>query len=287
MTTHSIESGHVSARIDNIGAQLRSLTVDGVEYLWAAKDPWEWSAPVLFPLISGLPSNQMLHKGQRYPIVSHGFGRRSQFELDRHESNRISFLLTTSAQTLAAYPFAFALEIEFVAAGRTLTVNHTVSNRSDEPMPFQLGGHPAFCWPLPGAEAGSDHTVSWLDGGDTMRMAVGGLRPGRIPSPAVDGRLVLDRAQFVEDGMLFDDIDPRRVTYTAPGAARIVLNYDDFSRLGIWSKPQSGDFVCLEPWSGYPAPQGFDRDIMDLPEGTILGVGESRTYSFSITVEGA
>jgi galactose mutarotase-like enzyme len=280
MTLHRLESGRLTAAIDSFGAQLRSLQLDGTEYLWSAADPWNYSAPVLFPIISGLPGDELVHNGERYPIPSHGFARRMEWSV----TGAARFELASSAQTLAAYPFAFRIVIEF-SLDRVLTVRHAITNEGDEPMPFLLGAHPAFRWPLPGASG--PHDVRWVSGGETMRQAVGGLRPNRIPSPAVDGRLVLDRAQFAEDAMLFDDIEPRVVTYSAPGSSRVVFHYADFSRLGIWSKPERGDFVCLEPWSGYPAPQGFHGDIIDLPEATVLPVGMSREFSYSIAIEGA
>ena len=242
----------------------------------------ELSAPVLFPIISGLPDDSLVHNGVSRPIPSHGFARRTEWS----SLGDGCFELATSDATRAQYPFEFRLIIQFTVDD-ALTVTHTVINEGDEPLPFLLGGHPAFRWPLPGAETDAEHTVSWQSGGQTMRQAVSGLRAGRIPSPAVDGRLVLDRAYFAEDALLFDDLSPREVAYTAAGAATVRMRYDDFSRLGIWSKPHSGDFVCLEPWTGDPAPQGFDGDIVDLPEATLLPVGEQRDFSYSVSIEGA
>ena len=287
MSTHTISSGALTASIDSFGSQLRSLRLDGVEYLWDAGEPWHYSAPILFPIISGLPGDLLEHDGLRYPIPSHGFARRSEWDLVYADERSATFRLPTSELTLASYPFQFSLTTTLLAHDSTLTLRQTVANEGEEPMPFLLGGHPAFRWPLAGADAGAPHTVSWASGGTTMRQAVNGLRPGRIPSPALDGVVVLDRAQFAEDAMLFDDLSPRQVTYTAPGAAAVVLRYDDFTRLGIWSKPDAGDFVCLEPWSGYPAPQGFDGDILSLPEATVLEPGESTTLEYSIEIKGA
>lgn len=286
MAHQDIESGQLSATVDTRGAQLRSLRRNDDEFLWGATEPWMWSAPILFPIISGLPANELVHNGQRHPIASHGFARHSDFRLTDSDSNRVAFRLSPTSHTREAYPFDFQLDVEFGIHGSTLTVAHSVANTGAEPLPFLLGGHPAFQWPLPRARPGAAHTVSWGSGGETMRQAVGGLRPGRIPSPAINGRLPLDRSLFAEDAMLFDDIEPRRATYTAEGAARITIEYDDFSRFGIWSKPLEGDFVCLEPWSGYPAPQGFTGEIMDLPEATVLAAGKSMTLSYSITIEG-
>lgn len=279
---HSVGAGRLTAAIDSRGAQLRSLALDGIEYLWSADDPWNWSAPVLFPIISGLPDDTLAHNGVPYPIPSHGFARRTEWSF----LGDGRFELTASDATREQYPFDFRLIIQFTVDD-ALTVTHTVINEGTEPLPFLLGAHPAFRWPLPGARADAQHSVSWESGGQTMRQAVKGLRPGRIASPAVDGRLVLDRSYFAEDALLFDDLSPREVAYSAEGAATITMRYSDFSRLGIWSKPHSGDFVCLEPWSGYPAPQGFDGDIVDLPEATLLPAGEQQEFSYSVSIEGA
>jgi galactose mutarotase-like enzyme len=280
MSLHTIGNGALTAQIDSHGAQLRSLRHDRVEYLWGAGDPWNWSAPVLFPLISGLPNNVLQHNGQRYEIPSHGFARRTEWEV----IGPAAFELRASEATGAQYPFEFRLRISFAVTDR-LTVSHDVTNEGDEPLPYLLGGHPAFRWPLPGSTG--EHEVSWSRGGETMRQAVNGLRPGRIPSPALDGRLPLLKHYFAEDALLFDDLEPRAVTYTAPGAARLTMHYDDFRVLGIWSKSQGADFVCLEPWTGYPAPQGFDGDITTLPGIELLAPGETRSVSYSIAIEGA
>lgn len=280
MTVVTIEGEHLAASIDSFGAQLRSLRYHGVEYLWNAGEAWGYSSPVLFPIISALPGDTLQHEGTSYTIPSHGFARRSEWS----PAGLGTFELTANDVTRAQYPFEFHLTAQYTVETQ-LGVTYTVANRGDGPMPFLLGGHPAFRWPLPGATPNAAHEVRWTSGGDSMRQAVHGLRPGRIDSPAVDGRLVLDRAQFAEDAMLFDDIEPRAVTYTASGAARITLEYADYPRLGIWSKPVEGDFVCLEPWSGYPATADFEGDLLDLPEATVLAPGESRQYRYSVTIE--
>ena len=279
MSLHPVGTGRLQARVDSVGAQLRSLTLDGTEYLWQAGDPWHYSAPVLFPIISGLPGDELQHAGERYGIPSHGFARRTEWAV----TGPARFELAASEATRAQYPFEFRLVMEFTVDD-ALTVTHTVHNDGSEALPYLLGGHPAFTWPLPGATG--EHTVSWGEGGETMRQAVGGLRPGRIPSPAIDGTLTLQKSFFAEDALLFDDLAPRAVTFSAPGAARLTLRYDDFTVLGIWSKSQGAPFVCLEPWTGYPAPQSFDGDITTLPGIELLPPGQSREYSYSITIEG-
>lgn len=284
MTRTTIGTGDLVVGIDSHGAELGSIRFAGTELMWQRGEAWRYSAPVLFPIISALPGNELLHDGRRYPIKSHGVARISEFELESSTADSAAFTLRSTAETRTAYPFDFDLHIAFTVAGAELAVSHRVVNTGSEPLPFLLGAHPAFLWPLPGAAEGADHTVSWQTGGRTMRQAVNGLLPQRFASPAVDGTVVLDRAQFALDAMLFDDLVPRAATYTAAGAPRITMHFGDFGRFGIWSKAGGGDFVCLEPWSGYPATADFDGDIVDLPEAELLAVGESREFTYTLEI---
>ena len=285
MTRTTIGTSDLVVAIDSRGAELGSIRLGGTELLWQRGEVWGYSAPVLFPIISKLPGDELLHDGERYPIKSHGVARISEFELESSTQDSASFVLRSTEATRAAYPFDFELHITFTVAGNQLAVAHRVVNSGSEPLPFLLGAHPAFLWPLPGAVEGADHIVSWQTGGRTMRQAVNGLLPDRFDSPAVDGAIVLDRSQFALDAMLFDDLVPRAVTYTAEGAPSITMHFGDFGRFGIWSKAAGGDFVCLEPWSGYPAAADFDGDIVDLPEAEVLAVGESRDFTYTLEIE--
>ena len=285
MTRTTISSDSLSVSIDSRGAELGSIEFEGTELLWQRGDPWHYSAPVLFPIISKLPNNELLHGGRRYPIASHGVARISEFELVRAEPDAATFVLRSNESTRAAYPFEFELHLGFSVRNSGLTVMHHVANTGDEPLPFLIGAHPAFLWPLPGATEGAEHTVTWGTGGSTMRQAVNGLLPERFDSPAVDGRLVLAKEQFARDALLFDDLVPRIATYTADGAPSVTMHYGDFPRFGIWSKADGADFVCLEPWSGYPATADFGGDIVDLPEVEVLAPGESRDFSYIVEIE--
>lgn len=285
MTRTTIATDSLSVGIDSLGAQLGSISFAGTELLWQRADPWHYSAPVLFPIISTLPDNRLHHNGVDYPIASHGVARISEFELVRSGPDAATFLLRAEESTHSAYPFEFDLFLGFSVVGARLTVSHLVVNTGGEPLPFLLGAHPAFLWPLPGAEEGADHTVNWGTGGATMRQAVKGLLPDRLESPAVDGRLVLAKEQFARDALLFDDLVPRIATYTAAGAPSITMHFGDFPRFGVWSKSEGADFVCLEPWSGYPAAADFSGDIVDLPEIELLAPGESREFTYIVEIE--
>ena len=49
-----LNNGIMSAEIREVGAELRSLKKDGVEYMWAGRpEVWQGVAPLLFPICGG------------------------------------------------------------------------------------------------------------------------------------------------------------------------------------------------------------------------------------------
>ena len=57
------------------GAQLLSLTLGGVEYVWPGGDAWGWSAPVCCPWCGAVEGGAFVHAGRRYAAARHGFVR--------------------------------------------------------------------------------------------------------------------------------------------------------------------------------------------------------------------
>ena len=105
----TIEGGNLKARIRAQGAELTSLTHDGVEQMWQA-DPtiWGWHAPNLFPIVGGLAGDRLLHKGESYTLPSHGFLRHTVCELAARSDAACTWRLADSEATLVAYGLGFA-----------------------------------------------------------------------------------------------------------------------------------------------------------------------------------
>ncbi len=73
-------------------------------------------------------------------------------------------------------------------------------------MPFGLGFHPAFVWPLPDAQE-KPHKIRLDNGAEPSlaRLQAGLLLTGRLPSPFSGGEIVLDHKLFEADAMIFPD----------------------------------------------------------------------------------
>ena len=281
MSNITIGNEHLSVEVASLGAEMQSLTTrDGREFLWHGDGAfWTGRSPILFPIVGKAPDDHVSIEGVRYPMGQHGFARRSEFTLVDSGSDFCRFELAANAQSRAVYPFEFVLSIEHSVVGSAVAVTAEVTNRDRRPMPYGIGFHPAFVWPLPGCE-GLDHMI-WLDNGASpplARLVDGLVDPQPMPSPFVDGALLLERADFTGDTMIFLEGAGSGLIYGA-GDAAVQLRWENLPNLAFWTK-DGAPFLCLEPWHGTAAAVGRGDGIEVRPSTVVLGPGETGRYRF-------
>lgn len=290
MTPNSIScsSPLLNIEVAPHGAELVSFTdVRGRELLWQAGPEWRRHAPVLFPIICRVPEDTIHHKGVEYPLSQHGFARDREFELLHHTPTRATFQLVSDEETWARFPFDWSLEIDYRVDGARLTITQSVSNTGGEALGASIGNHPAFAWPLPGATR-SEHIIDFGDDEPHgfQRAPENLLLPELHEAPLRDGVLSLNDEMFEPGVLIFTEQKHRVLRYSAPGAPTIVVDSGDFTTMGVWA-PVGAPFVCIEPWAGYPTPIEWNGEILDKPGQFRLESGESRSFSYSISVEDA
>ena len=285
----AIASGELTARINPMGAELWSLTDSlGREYMTDA-DPafWTGHAPVLFPIVGGLGGDHYRLAGVEHALARHGFARRSRFAVIEVGEGHARFSMSDSAETRAVYPFPFALEMAFEIEGSALHMTATVSNPGPEPLPFSLGFHPAFAWPLPGGAAKADHVIAFDEAEPQpirrLDPRSGLLLPEAVPTPVQGRHLTLDQALFDADALIWDRLNSRALTFGAPGGTQLAIAFPDMPMLGIWQKPGAA-FLCIEPWQGHADPLGFTGDFREKPGVVVLEPGGARGFRMNVAV---
>jgi galactose mutarotase-like enzyme len=287
--TLKIASTSLSAEVSTTGAELQNLCdADGRSLQWNG-DPAVWSgrAPILFPVIGMLQGGGYRLDGHFYAMPKHGFARHAVFEVVEHSEHHALLRLEASDATRAAYPFAFRLDIAFGFVDHGLCVVATVFNHDVRPMPASFGFHPAFRWPLPFGAARADHVIAFAhDQHVSIRRldAEGFLRPGAHANPIVGDTLALRDDLFVDDALIVDGLAHRQVRYGAPDGPGLVVRFDDFPTLGVWTRP-GAPFICIEPWQGYADPVGWDGDFRDKPGVVMIEAGESRAFGMRIDLD--
>lgn len=282
-----IGNDEVSVEVSSLGAEMQALrTSDGQSWLWHG-DPAFWSgrSPILFPIVGRAPEDQLGIAGENYAMGQHGFARRSLFSLAARGIDFCRFELRASAASRAAYPFDFLLAVEHRVVGRGVMVSAELRNLDSRSMPFGIGFHPAFCWPLPGC-AGAVHEVRLDNGAEPllMRLQGGLLRPEALASPFAQGALRLDPGLFAADAMIFPEGAGSGLRYGAGGKA-VRLTWKNLPNLAIWSKP-GAPFVCLEPWHGMAARLGEGNGIEARPFTIVLAPGAVSRHGFTATLIG-
>lgn len=283
-----IANDQITVDVAALGAEMQSIqTRDGRHWLWHGDAAhWTGRSPILFPIVGKAPNDTISVEGLRLQMSQHGFARRSNFELVVEESDRCVYRLTASEASRAMYPFDFQLDVEHVVEGRAVVVSAEVTNRDHRVMPFGIGFHPAFAWPLPGAE-GRPHLVELDEGGAPAlhRLSGGLVEPEALPSPFENGRLVLEQNLFAQDAMLFPEGAGAGLLYGPEAGPQVHFTWENLPNFALWTKP-GGDFICLEPWHGTAAEVGGSDELSERPFSELLGPGARARYSFRAELRG-
>ncbi|HWV80849.1 MAG TPA: aldose 1-epimerase family protein, partial [Hyphomicrobiaceae bacterium] len=145
--------GAAVAVIKLVGAEPVAWSVKGRDLLWRGDARW-WvqSAPILFPIVGRLRGGRVRIGADVHAMAIHGFARAMPFAVVERAADRVRLVLTQNAESLAAYPFPFALTVEYRLSDTTFSAAFEVGNPGDKPLPYALGFHPGFRWPFAGGQ---------------------------------------------------------------------------------------------------------------------------------------
>lgn len=279
--TIAIRGRGISVSIAHHGAEPVSVRDEaGHEYLWSGDAPWKRHAPILFPVICRAPDDQILVGDQTYPMPQHGFARDRGWSVVDSAHDRATLVLVADERTRQHYPFDFALAVAYVAGDRSLTTTYTVENQGDEPMPFSLGWHPAFVWPLEEGTPRTLHEVRF-DEPETApfrRVVDNLLTEQQYDNPAWERTLMLHDSLFADGAVIMPDVRSTGLTFSANTGRQVRLTWEGFTGITVWSIPEAR-FVCIEPWRGLPAPTGYSGQFAGKPGSVILAPGERQEFS--------
>lgn len=286
----TIKNEQLTVKINQLGAELHSIKKAGSfhEYLWQG-DPTSWNrqAPILFPFVGRLKNNQYQFEGQTYHQTQHGFARDCRFVIVKQFANEVWLRLTDTTSTRLVYPFHFSLTVKYKLAGPRLHVSYQVVNPDKKPLLYALGAHPGFNVPFSNdlAFENVDLTVSPAAVYPQIKL-VGPYNDLQHPV-AIDLRYPhqLSHRDFNEDALiLVTNYQPLTVTLSEPSSGHGVhVQLDQTPFVGIWSSyPQTGNFVCVEPWWGIADNLHADGKLVHKNIMHRLGGGDHNDHSFSI-----
>ena len=286
--THGTIRGEVTTR----GGELISLRdAQGTEYLWNG-DPAFWSGrnPNLFPIVGNLKDGKIAFGERVCEMSRHGFARNSEFALAEQGEDFAVLELREREETLARYPFPFALRVRHQLLENGFSTAFIVTNTGTAPMPFCVGGHTAFRCPLNEGEWFEDYEIVFdqAEDADTLLLSPAGLLTGQTePFLRGEDRFALDRSVFERlDTIIFQGLNSTGVRLRHKGTGKGVrLDFSQFPMVAFWSKSGAeSPFVCLEPWQGCAAREDESGQFADKPHVITLQPGETKELKYSVTI---
>jgi galactose mutarotase-like enzyme len=287
LTTPDIKLTHrgASADIALAGAEARAWRVGGRELLWPG-DPaiWPQISPILYPVVGWTRDGERVD-GRQYALGLHGFAAAQTFAIETQTDRMARLTLRDNDETRAVYPFAFRLAIEYSLGESALEIAIEVENTDKSPAPYACGLHPGFRWPFAGGPREGCAIHFEKDEPPEIPVLVpGGMVSNRKrPIPIEGSVLKLTDELFALDALCFIDPESRWLRFVEPSGAAIELSLGGFPHFALWMRP-GGPYLCMEAWTGYSDPEGFDGELKDKPGMRILASGEtarhSATYSF-------
>lgn len=289
-TVTTISSPELSAAVSSEGAQLMSLVHDGVEYLWQGDERW-WPrrAPVLFPIVGALRNDRCTTAHGEAAMPQHGVARRFTHQIKAVTDKSVTFRLESSEETKELFPYDFVLEMTYeITDEGALLQTFKVINTDSLPLPFQLGGHPAFNVPLDpeNGERFEDYQLvfsrPWTYA--SPQLNDDHLLDWEAEVPVVEGSdtLPLRHDLFAHDALVLTDVPDSCVTLrSAQGDRGITVDFPGFDYCGIWS---CGDapFCAIEPWTGTATGTAEDDELAHKRGVVMLEPGETFERTFTM-----
>ncbi len=269
MAIFQLQNNLLSIKVSSLGAELCSVfsKETNIEYIWQADETvWARHAPNLFPIVGKLKDGEFIYQSKSYQLSQHGFARDSEFICIEQADDYLFFELKASEQSLRIYPFQFSFQIKYKLIGNDLEISYSVLNPDNCDLYFSFGAHPAFNCPLQSNESFNDYELVFPY---KESLIINKLNDGLISSQTksidlIHHKLSVSKQLFDNDALVFmnSQIDEVHLVSrkTNHGVALTSKNWPYF---GIWTKKNTEQFVCLEPWYGIADSVDTNKNILE------------------------
>ena len=283
----SLQNDKLSVAIHEKGAELQSIQLNNVEYLWQADAAfWGKHSPVLFPIVGELKDGKYIFDNKEYKLSRHGFARDKIFAAEQSSDTTVTFSLKSDESTLTVYPFPFIFSVEYRIDDATLFCTYHIKNTGNADMYFSVGGHPAFKVPLINNLQYTDYYLQFNNDEVLNRYVLHEGLTGNDTEEIIlkDKTLQLHPSLFYADAIVLKHIKSNSIKlFSNKNEHGLLFTFNDFPYFGIWAA-KDAPFVCLEPWCGIADNIHHDHQLISKEGINKLAANESwqRTWSVEL-----
>ncbi len=256
----TLTKGRTKVTINELGAEMKSFTVDGVDYIWTGDpDVWARSAPNIFPMTGGFKDDKYILEGKEYHMPKHGFALNSMFEVESQSDTEAVFVLRENEETKKVWPYAFEFRVCYKLEDEKVSVDYKVTNKNDNTMWFSVGSHDGFATP----EGIEEYDVIFENKETLDSYTLFGNLIGEDKTRIIEDTdtLSLKYDYFAIDALVFKDIKSESCRLVNRNTGRgIKLDFPNFPVVMLWTKP-GANYICIEPWFGAPDDVNSNFDI--------------------------
>ncbi|SFP56700.1 aldose 1-epimerase family protein [Parafilimonas terrae] len=280
-----LQNNKLSVIISEKGAELQSLQLNNIEYLWQADAAfWGKHSPVLFPIVGELKDGKYIFNDKEYKLSRHGFARDKMFEVTSSSQTQAVFSLKSDEATLSLYPFPFIFNIIYAIDDASLSCTYQVTNTGNGDMYFSVGGHPAFKVPLNDQLQYTDYFLLFNSDAVLNRYLLHqGLTGDETEKIILNNKtLPLKASLFYEDAIVLKHIGSDQVKlFSDKDEHGLNFNFKGFPYFGIWAA-KDAPFVCLEPWCGIADNIHHNHQLTTKEGINILAAGKAWEHTWSV-----
>ncbi|MEE1054249.1 MAG: aldose 1-epimerase family protein [Acutalibacteraceae bacterium] len=256
----TIKNDYLTAKINEVGAELKSLVCNDTQYIWTGDERfWAGSAPLLFPICSGLKDDEYYLDGKKYTLQKHGYARFCKFEVENQVEDSVTFLLCSNEESLKQFPFRYELRVTYTLENKTLKVKYDVKNLSDDTMYFSIGAHEGYYCP----EGIEEYDVILPEAETLYSTVLEGNVLGNNKVRIIENsdRIALKYDYFAVDALVFKDMKARSAVLKNRNNGKAVkVTFEGCDYFLLWTKPDA-PYICLEPWCGISDNKDTDKNF--------------------------
>ncbi|MBO5913259.1 MAG: hypothetical protein J6Q76_07300 [Clostridia bacterium] len=274
-----LKNDRVCLTVSDFGAEMTSLTLDGFEYLWSPDERYyNRTSPCLFPITGRFMDGFYTHNDKQYPMQLNGIAMEKTFTVTYYSETELTLELREDEDTLSVYPYPFTLVMNYRLDGQKLHITYTVTNRSDEPMPYSVGNHTAYRWPLMEDDNPNSYFLRF-EQAETLES----FSPFGWIAPWLTNERIrpLSHDLYVNGTRSFRDKKSEWLEYTGANCDFVVRMYSkEFPFVANWaSNDENAKIICIEPSLSIASngPTMFDRAGIHT-----LEAGCSETVSYTL-----
>ena len=285
MKDYTIASSVLNVSVNPCGAELKSIEKNELEYLWQGdEDHYARTSPTLFPIVGRFLSDVYFVGDKSYQMPLNGIVMNRNFNVSSHQTDGIVLSTQSDPGTLLHYPYPFKLTVAYRVSDNQVTISQQVENCGGVPLPFILGCHTAYRWPLYAGEKATDYFLRFEQQETLESFNPFGWRDSFIQGSNIR---LLDHALFQNFTRSITGLRSSWIELTnRVNRHKVRIYREQYPYLAIWTLPvNDAAFICLEPCTGIQPGNKGSTTLLDREGIQVLVPGETSKKSFIIEID--